>query len=121
MVPFNVAFKAHDQRRQLIIADCIVEVFFIVDIVINFRTTYIDKKSGRIITQKKMIAMHYLKRWFIVDFLAALPFEALYFIDHSWVRFQNNLFPVSSEMRPVNLRILYASQFTRSKSRQWIV
>ncbi|XP_065052171.1 potassium voltage-gated channel subfamily H member 8-like isoform X2 [Rhopilema esculentum] len=84
MVPFNVAFKAHDHRKELIIADCIVEIFFIVDIFINFRTTYIDKKSGRIITQKKMIALHYLKRWFIVDFLAALPFEALYFIDHSW-------------------------------------
>eukprot|EP00794_Sanderia_malayensis_P017353 gene17353-19086_t len=84
MVPFSVAFKTHDHTKELIIADTIVEVFFIIDIIINFRTTYIDKKSGRIITNKKLIAQHYLKGWFIVDFLAALPFEALYFTNHSW-------------------------------------
>ncbi len=89
MVPFSVAFKTHDHTKQLIVADTIVEIFFIIDIVINFRTTYIDKKSGRIITQQKLIALHYLKGWFIVDFLAALPFEALYFANHSWVSLYN--------------------------------
>ena len=85
MVPFNVAFKTHDHTLQFMIADIIIELFFIADIVINFRTTYIDKKSGRIITQTKLIAMHYLKGWFIIDFLPALPFEALYFANYSWV------------------------------------
>ena len=85
MVPFNVAFKTHDRTFEIIIADTVVEIFFVFDIVINFRTTYIDKKSGRIVTQQRQIAMHYIKGWFFIDLLAALPFEALYFFDHSWV------------------------------------
>lgn len=84
MVPYNVAFKRNDRKRDLIIFDMVIELFFIMDIVVHFRTSFVDM-SGRIIYDQKKIAVHYLKGWFILDFLAALPFEALYFINQSWV------------------------------------
>ena len=84
MVPYNVAFQRHDRVRDLIIFDMVIELFFILDIVVHFRTTYVDS-AGRVIYDQKAIAFRYLKGWFILDFLAALPFEALYFINQSWV------------------------------------
>lgn len=84
MVPYNVAFRRNDRKRDLIIFDMVIELFFIMDIVVHFRTSFVDM-SGRIIYDQKKIAVHYLKGWFILDFLAALPFEALYFINQSWV------------------------------------
>ena len=84
MVPYNVAFRRNDRERDLIIFDMVIELFFIMDIVVHFRTSFVDL-SGRIIYDQKKIAVHYLKGWFILDFLAALPFEALYFINQSWV------------------------------------
>ena len=84
MVPYNVAFRRNDRKRDLIIIDMVIELFFIMDIVVHFRTSFVDP-SGRVIYDQKKIAVHYLKGWFILDFLAALPFEALYFINQSWV------------------------------------
>ena len=57
------------------IINIIVDVMFIVDIVINFRTTYVEQKTQLIISEPKKIAIHYLKTWFFVDFVAAIPFD----------------------------------------------
>lgn len=84
MVPYNVACRRDDREGDLLIFDMVIELFFIIDIVVHFRTSFVDT-SGRIIYNQKKIAVRYLKGWFILDFLAALPFEALYFINQSWV------------------------------------
>ncbi|XP_026679954.1 uncharacterized protein LOC103509972, partial [Diaphorina citri] len=49
-------------------------------IALNFRTTYVSKK-GEVVSSSKSIAVNYLKSWFIVDLLAALPFDLLYASD----------------------------------------
>ena len=50
--------------------------FSVSDIILNFRTTYVNKK-GEVISQPKYVATNYLRGWFIVDLLAALPFDLL--------------------------------------------
>lgn len=50
---------------------------FFPDIVLNFRTTYVNKK-GEVVSDWRSISLNYLKTWFIVDLLAALPFDLLY-------------------------------------------
>lgn len=44
---------------------------------LNFRTTFVNKK-GEVVFKSKTIAKHYLRGWFLVDILAALPFDLLY-------------------------------------------
>lgn len=48
-----------------------------VDILLNFRTTYVSRK-GEVVSDSKSIALNYLRGWFVVDLLAALPFDHLY-------------------------------------------
>jgi len=48
--------------------------------VLNFRTTYVNRK-GEVVSKSRSIALNYLKSWFIVDLLAALPFDLLYAFD----------------------------------------
>ena len=43
---------------------------FIIDIVINFRTTYISENE-EVISQPSKIAVHYFRGWFIIDLVAA--------------------------------------------------
>lgn len=50
---------------------------FLSDIVFNFRTTYVSK-SGQVIFDARQICIHYLTTWFIIDLVAALPFDLLY-------------------------------------------
>lgn len=47
------------------------------DIILNFRTTFVSRK-GEVVSDSKLIALNYLRGWFFVDFLAAIPFDHLY-------------------------------------------
>lgn len=64
--------------NPLNVADLMVDVLFIVDIVINFRTTYVDQ-NDEVVTQPSRIAQHYIKGWFPIDLFAAIPFDLLIF------------------------------------------
>merc|ERR1712176_755295 len=54
----------------------ICEVVFIIDVFLSCITTYIND-DGVVISDLKHIFSHYLKTWFLVDFLAAIPWELL--------------------------------------------
>mmetsp|Transcript_33777 Transcript_33777/g.38926 ORF Transcript_33777/g.38926 Transcript_33777/m.38926 type:complete len:145 (-) Transcript_33777:1719-2153(-) len=47
------------------------------DIIITFRTTFIDSSGGDEITKPKQIAKIYLKGRFWIDFLSAVPFDSI--------------------------------------------
>ena len=60
--------------------DTIVDILFITDLFVNFVSAY-EKRDGSYETRPKMIALKYLKSWFIVDFIACIPvdvFEPLF-------------------------------------------
>ncbi|OXU22783.1 hypothetical protein TSAR_009513, partial [Trichomalopsis sarcophagae] len=54
------------------------DVTFIVDILINFRTTFVNSNE-EVVSHPGKIAVHYLKGWFIIDLVAAIPFDLLLF------------------------------------------
>ena len=62
--------------QPLLITDIAIDVLFMIDIVINFRTTYV-KESETLVTCPIKIAKHYLKTYFVVDFVAAIPWELI--------------------------------------------
>ncbi|XP_060563287.1 potassium voltage-gated channel subfamily H member 7-like [Ruditapes philippinarum] len=63
--------------NPLVIIDLIVDLMFIADILINFRTTYLH--NGEVVTNQKKIAINYVKGWFVIDTIAAVPFDLLLF------------------------------------------
>ncbi|KAM4531902.1 potassium voltage-gated channel subfamily H member 4a [Odontesthes bonariensis] len=84
-VPFNVCFVSHSEgsdhqllvSRSTIGSDIAVEMLFMLDIVLNFRTTYVSQ-SGQVVYDARSIYLHYCTTWFFVDLIAALPFDLLY-------------------------------------------
>ncbi|XP_053722508.1 potassium voltage-gated channel subfamily H member 6 isoform X1 [Synchiropus splendidus] len=70
----NCGYTCH----PLNVADLMVDVLFIVDILINLRTTYVDH-NDEVVTQPSRIAKHYIKGWFPIDLFAAIPFDLLIF------------------------------------------
>ncbi len=51
---------------------------FIIDILINFRTTYVSE-NDEVVSAPSKIAVHYFRGWFIIDLVAAIPFDLLLF------------------------------------------
>ncbi|XP_048479358.1 potassium voltage-gated channel subfamily H member 8 isoform X4 [Plutella xylostella] len=80
VVPYNASFVDEGHPRISVTSDVVVEALFIVDIVLNFRTTFVSKK-GEVVSDSKAIALNYIRTWFVVDLLAALPFDLLYASD----------------------------------------
>lgn len=52
--------------------DVIVDLYFVVDVVLNFRTSFIDVNGFREYRPAK-IAKHYMKGWFLIDLVSCLP------------------------------------------------
>jgi CRP-like cAMP-binding protein len=48
-----------------------LEFIFLVNLLLNFNTAYYDKNS--LVTSRKLIARNYVNKWFIVDFVSAIP------------------------------------------------
>ncbi|CAL8147880.1 unnamed protein product [Orchesella dallaii] len=63
----------------LAVVDFIVDVMFIVDILINFRTTYVNA-NDEVVSNPGRIAVHYFRGWFIIDLVAAIPFDLLLYL-----------------------------------------
>jgi len=59
----------------LSIIDVFVDIMFIADILINFRTSYLH--NGEVVVDPKKIALNYMKSWFLIDSAAAIPFDLL--------------------------------------------
>ncbi len=51
-----------------------MDVTFVVDILINFRTTYVNRHD-EVVSHPGKIAYHYLRGWFVIDLVAAIPFD----------------------------------------------
>ncbi|GAB6022769.1 hypothetical protein CHUAL_006863 [Chamberlinius hualienensis] len=84
--PYSAAFLLNEENHRkkgkkyfenpIDIIDLLVDVMFIIDILINFRTTYVNS-NDEVISHPGKIAVHYLKGWFIIDVVAAIPFDLL--------------------------------------------
>lgn len=53
-----------------------IDLLFAIDIVVNFFCATQDE-NFKVIDNRKEIALHYLKGWFIIDALAIFPFELM--------------------------------------------
>ncbi|KAA0713433.1 Potassium voltage-gated channel subfamily H member 7 [Triplophysa tibetana] len=87
--PYSAAFLLNDPEERtrrkcgyscspLNVVDLIVDIMFIVDILINFRTTYVNINE-EVVSRPAKIAVHYFKGWFLIDIVAAIPFDLLIF------------------------------------------
>ncbi|KAL8183383.1 UNVERIFIED_CONTAM: Potassium voltage-gated channel subfamily H member 7 [Gekko kuhli] len=87
--PYSAAFLLNDNEEQkrrecgyscnpLNMVDLIVDIMFIIDILINFRTTYVNQNE-EVVSDPARIAIHYFKGWFLIDMVAAIPFDLLIF------------------------------------------
>ncbi|KAM4689652.1 voltage-gated inwardly rectifying potassium channel KCNH2 [Discoglossus pictus] len=87
--PYSAAFLLGDQDENekvncgytcnpLSVVDLMVDIMFIIDILINFRTTYVNSNE-EVVSHPGKIAIHYFKGWFLIDMVAAIPFDLLIF------------------------------------------
>ncbi|XP_041832206.1 potassium voltage-gated channel subfamily H member 5-like isoform X2 [Melanotaenia boesemani] len=81
MVPYNVSFKTKQNNLAWLVVDSVVDVIFLIDIVLNFHTTFVGP-AGEVISDARLIRMNYLKTWFVIDLLSCLPYDIINAFEH---------------------------------------
>merc|ERR1711871_75447 len=85
-IPFELAYVNSDPNAERSVAiqffDYFVDICFVVDIVLSFRSGYIDASNFKPVRvmDKHKIYWKYLKGWFLIDFPATFPFDLLFIV-----------------------------------------
>jgi hypothetical protein len=73
-VPFIVCFKF--DSLPMTVADTAVDVMFLIDIVLNFHTSFVGD-DGAIVFDLRQIRRTYFRSWFFVDLVTSLPYGVI--------------------------------------------
>ena len=77
-LPIDLAFHPPlFQQDWIIIMDIVIDICFVLDIILAFRTTFMNPLTGDEVFDSKQIAINYLKGTFWIDLLATIPFEKI--------------------------------------------
>jgi len=78
-LPFAVAFEPEIfEASYFVVLNSLSDFCFFVDIIINFRTTIVNPRTGDEISSPRLIALEYLKGRFWIDFVATVPFDYIF-------------------------------------------
>lgn len=80
-LPFDAAFNYrsnHDPHGITDIINGLIDLMNMLDIVLNFRTTFLNKITGQEIIIPKEIVRNYLQGQFLIDLIASIPFDFVY-------------------------------------------
>ena len=81
-LPFRLAFVP-SWSLEWEVVDLLTDVFFLVDIALNFVTAYVND-TGQHVTSFKLISIRYLRTWFVLDVIASVPVN---WVIHGGIRF----------------------------------
>jgi hypothetical protein len=76
IIPYRLAF-IEKETSQWETTYIVIDSIFVVDIIITFFTSYQDDDKMTEITDKKKIAINYLRFWFWIDTVSVLPIDLI--------------------------------------------
>ncbi|KAH9254399.1 hypothetical protein BASA81_007512 [Batrachochytrium salamandrivorans] len=79
-VPYAVAWPAAVPLLPWVVFDMIVGLVFILDVGLNFITSYMNQEEDEWEVDFTKCAKHYLTGWFIVDLVASFPYDVVVII-----------------------------------------
>ncbi|KAJ8277302.1 hypothetical protein GJAV_G00073740 [Gymnothorax javanicus] len=80
IIPVGITFFKDETTTPWIIFNVVSDTFFLMDLVLNFRTGIVYEDNTEIILDPKKIKKKYLKTWFVVDFVSSIPVDYIFLI-----------------------------------------
>ncbi|MFT7798743.1 potassium/sodium hyperpolarization-activated cyclic nucleotide-gated channel 2 [Arapaima gigas] len=80
IIPVGITFFKDETTTPWIIFNVVSDTFFLMDLVLNFRTGIVIEDNTEIILDPKKIKKKYLKTWFVVDFVSSIPVDYIFLI-----------------------------------------
>ncbi|XP_021456928.2 potassium/sodium hyperpolarization-activated cyclic nucleotide-gated channel 2 isoform X1 [Oncorhynchus mykiss] len=80
IIPVGITFFKDETTAPWIIFNVVSDTFFLMDLVLNFRTGIVFEDNTEIILDPRKIKRTYLKTWFLVDFVSSIPVDYIFLI-----------------------------------------
>uniref|UniRef100_H3AWT8 Hyperpolarization activated cyclic nucleotide gated potassium and sodium channel 2 n=1 Tax=Latimeria chalumnae TaxID=7897 RepID=H3AWT8_LATCH len=80
IIPVGITFFKDETTTPWIVFNVVSDTFFLMDLVLNFRTGIVIEDNTEIILDPKKIKKKYLKTWFVVDFVSSIPVDYIFLI-----------------------------------------
>lgn len=80
IIPVGITFFKEETTAPWIVFNVVSDTFFLMDLVMNFRTGIVIEDNTEIILDPERIKKKYLKTWFVVDFVSSIPVDYIFLI-----------------------------------------
>ncbi|XP_031724159.1 potassium/sodium hyperpolarization-activated cyclic nucleotide-gated channel 1 [Anarrhichthys ocellatus] len=80
IIPVGITFFKEETTTPWILFNVVSDTFFLMDLVLNFRTGIVFEDNTEIILDPKKIKKKYLQSWFVVDFVSSIPVDYIFLI-----------------------------------------
>ncbi|XP_072107886.1 potassium/sodium hyperpolarization-activated cyclic nucleotide-gated channel 1-like isoform X1 [Mobula birostris] len=118
IIPVGITFFTESTSTIWIIFNVASDTFFLLDLIVNFRTGIVVEDNAEIILDPKVIKWKYLKSWFIIDFVSSIPVDYIFLIIEKG--FDSDVYKTARALRIVRftkilslLRLLRLSRLIR--------
>ncbi|XP_077329504.1 potassium/sodium hyperpolarization-activated cyclic nucleotide-gated channel 4 [Lithobates pipiens] len=118
IIPVGITFFKEENTPAWIVFNVVSDTFFLVDLVLNFRTGIVVEDNTEIILDPQRIKIRYLKSWFLVDFVSSIPVDYIFLIVET--RIDSEVYKTARALRIVRftkvlslLRLLRLSRLIR--------
>lgn len=75
---YNAAFGIPENGSSLKKVEWVFEIIFIVSFLLEFNVDYTPSDTHRRVRNHRLIALHYFRGTFFLDFLPLIPFEYIF-------------------------------------------
>ncbi|XP_076590219.1 potassium/sodium hyperpolarization-activated cyclic nucleotide-gated channel 3-like [Chaetodon auriga] len=118
IIPVGITFFKDEHTPPWIVFNVVSDTFFLMDLVLNFRTGIVKEDNTEIILDPQQIKIKYLKSWFVVDFISSIPVDYIFLIVET--RINSDFYKTARALRIVRftkilslLRLLRLSRLIR--------
>ncbi|XP_043981558.1 potassium/sodium hyperpolarization-activated cyclic nucleotide-gated channel 3-like [Gambusia affinis] len=118
IIPVGITFFKDEHTPPWIVFNVVSDTFFLLDLVLNFRTGIVKEDNTEIILDPHQIKVKYLKSWFVVDFVSSIPVDYIFLIVET--RIDSDFYKTARALRIVRftkilslLRLLRLSRLIR--------
>ncbi|XP_037104050.1 potassium/sodium hyperpolarization-activated cyclic nucleotide-gated channel 4 [Syngnathus acus] len=118
IIPVGITFFKDEHTPPWIVFNVVSDTFFLLDLVLNFRTGIVKEDNTEIILDPQEIKTKYLRSWFVVDFISSIPVDYIFLIVET--RIDSDFYKTARALRIVRftkilslLRLLRLSRLIR--------
>ncbi|KAM5293849.1 potassium/sodium hyperpolarization-activated cyclic nucleotide-gated channel 3 isoform 2-T2 [Glossophaga mutica] len=105
VLPVGITFFKEENSPPWIVFNVLSDTFFLLDLVLNFRTGIVVEEGAEILLAPQAIRTRYLRTWFLVDLISSIPVDYIFLVVELEPRLDAEIFHMTYDLASAVVRI----------------